>query len=192
MDFRTLYKNKIREAGSKASLKRRAKAWYNGALNESSTRLEFAPRPFSPGSIYTYKYNPVHRDKLYYFDLNPMMFSLGKHPKHNLEFGVNLNFFTEEFKIRFLSTILEAYSSQLNESLEKSLPPSQNPVLYVKPEIIKELLPTHYRIALRTYHPYLIRDPKRLNTSAWVYIPVHKPNYLFENGVSVRKISENI
>lgn len=47
---------------------------------------------YEVGNVYSYTYIPIHKDKLKFYDKNPLILFMEYHPRTNLLFGVNLHF----------------------------------------------------------------------------------------------------
>lgn len=180
MSFRSRYKNRIRELGGMAVAKKFVESWYNNNLNtDIKNNLSISGSiqksgKFLPGNIYSFKYNPIHRDKLAYYDRNPVMISLGKKPIKGgyLEMGLNLNFLPDQPKITTLNIIEEAYAKTIKSEIRKGKAASKQRQLLIDYNIMKEMLPKQLRFSIRTYSPSRIVSLKVISFDSWVYVPL--------------------
>ena len=84
--------------------------WFEETLaDRDSTYVQSTGGPtLTWGKLYHFRYDPVTRDKLSYFDKSPMILSLGQ-DKKGLEIGLNLNFLPKVARYWMVGQIFKIY-----------------------------------------------------------------------------------
>ena len=89
--------------------------WYEETLNDKdSTYIEpFSDQNFTQGKMFKFRYDPVTRDKLSYFDQSPMIIALGPSDNGKCELGLNLNFLPKQVRYWMVGEIFRYYERDI-------------------------------------------------------------------------------
>lgn len=84
--------------------------WFHETLQDrDSTYVEpVSGQNLTWGKLYHFRYDPVTRDRLAYFDKSPMVISLGQNNK-GLEVGININFLPKVVRYWMVGEIFRVY-----------------------------------------------------------------------------------
>lgn len=156
-------------------------------LSEGSVLRNSILRGFVPGKVYTYNYDPKHKVDLDYYDIRPLMLSLG-HVKLNggkgvMEIGINLHFLPPDAiqKIMELTWKVFQYKLEANfENLMKENYGNQIPLpIYQNAKKIYDLIgKTNYKFAIRCYLPNRMKDVQIVEYTDWKYIPLLETKWI--------------
>ena len=108
-----------------------------------------------PGKIYTFRYDPKTKDRLAYYDTNPVVICLGNVRGYpNLNLGLNLNFLPYKIKIQLLDFIDknlgETIAKYAKVNPESAIMQKQLAITY---EAVKQSLKqVNGQFALRSYY----------------------------------------
>ena len=94
--------------------------WYESTLNDKDdTSVEpFSDGEFTWGKMFKFKYDPMTKDRLSYYDKSPMVISLGKARNGKYELGLNLNFFPKEVRYWMVGEIFKYYEADITASAD--------------------------------------------------------------------------
>ena len=89
--------------------------WYEAALQDKEdTAVEaFSDSEFTRGKLFKFRYDPVTKDRLSYYDRSPMVLSLGKAPNGKCELALNLNFLPKEVRYWMVGEIFKYYKQDI-------------------------------------------------------------------------------
>ena len=77
---------------------------------------------FIPGKIYTYFYNPLYREILDFYDINPLVFVhktwYCENTGNNIMSGINLHFIPKELRVILLENFYRAFPNEVGKSIE--------------------------------------------------------------------------
>lgn len=168
LDFEFLLSQYIKIHGNKSKAKQKALEWFeeeskfpiiNLSKDIKKVRVN---KPMYQGKIYTFTYDPKTKDKLSYYDRNPIVLSIGQSKTINgLDLGVNLNFLPQKYKIHFLNVIYKQNRRIIQRSFEnnqrlarsrKNPNPNKEFPLNCNYDLVKKLLPKELSFALRSYY----------------------------------------
>ena len=89
-----------------------------GDTNEESQILRL--NKFIPGKIYTFKYDPIYKDILSFYDTMPLLFVNNvyhcKNTGNDIVQGVNLNFLPEIIRVKLLNVFYNKFKDEINIS----------------------------------------------------------------------------
>ena len=133
------------------------KDWYN-AINESNYKdnsvLKFKSNTiFEIGKIYKFKYIPILKDKLLFYDLQPLILYLGI-DENNLYNGINLNLLPIKFRENFLDKIYTKFYREINREIFRfPMDSKKQSPLSIKYDILEKIFKIDYfKFAYRTYY----------------------------------------
>jgi hypothetical protein len=100
-------------------------SWYKDNFkNKKSTEvIELENISFLEcGKIYRFIYKPATKDQLDFYDLNPLVISLGKVVFDNsiLDLALNLNYFPYEIKWNLVNEIYSAYKIKIEQEIRQN------------------------------------------------------------------------
>jgi hypothetical protein len=158
-------------------------------LSEGSVLRTSILRGFIPGKVYTYNYDPKHKVDLDYYDIRPLMLSLGHVMLKNgdgnrlMEIGINLHFLPPDAiqKIMELTWKVFQYKLEANfENLMKENYGNQVPLpIYQNAKKIYDLIgKTNYKFAIRCYLPNRMKDVQIVEYTDWKYIPLLETKWI--------------
>tara|TARA_Y100000389_G_C17319784_1_gene442425 strand:- start:83 stop:700 length:618 start_codon:yes stop_codon:yes gene_type:complete len=149
--------------GSKAS--KLAKDWMDSEISfyrGKGYHLNNIRGPLQPGKIHIFKYDPKTKDKLAFYDKNPVVISLGstKGLDGRLEIGINLNFIPPKQKYFLMDLIWKTYYSQIKKSMGKgNVMPIDQDFVYYDYKLLKKVLTKYgFGFAIRSYYPSLMSE----------------------------------
>ena len=89
--------------------------WYEEAFEskDDTSVMPFSDSEFTLGKMFKFRYDPVTKDKLSYYDRSPMIISLGKAPNGKCELGLNLNFLPKEVRYWMVGEIFRVYKQDI-------------------------------------------------------------------------------
>jgi hypothetical protein len=89
--------------------------WYEAALaDKDDTSVEpFSDSEFTRGKMFKFRYDPVTKDRLSYWDRSPMILALGKSANGKCELGLNLNFLPKEVRYWMVGEIFKIYKQDI-------------------------------------------------------------------------------
>lgn len=93
-------------------------------LNERALLDGGAKNFFIPGKIYTFKYDPLYKSVLDYYDTRPIILChdtyRAKGTKNDLVVGVNFNFLPEKFKVGTLQIFYDTFKKDIEKGVESA------------------------------------------------------------------------
>ena len=89
--------------------------WYEEALEDKDdTGVEtFSDGEFTWGKMFKFRYEPMTKDRLSYYDKSPMIISLGKAQNGKYELGLNLNYFPKQVRYWMVGEIFKYYEQDI-------------------------------------------------------------------------------
>ena len=89
--------------------------WYYETLKDkNSTYIEpFTLGELTQGKMYKFRYDPITKDRLSYWDQSPCIISLGKSLNGKCEMGININFFPKEARYWMVGEIFRYYEGDI-------------------------------------------------------------------------------
>lgn len=76
-----------------------------------------------PGRIYTFKYNPLYKDSLDYYDRRPIILAVksfnAKTTKNNITVGINLNFIPNKVRLNMLQVLFRSFKQIIDTDVRK-------------------------------------------------------------------------
>lgn len=148
------------------------------SLNEGKLVKLSLQRGLIPGKIYTYKYSPKWKDELDYYDIQPMMLSLGSFKAGNtvLEMGINLHFLPKDAVKKILELTWKVFELKLEKNFNLLMAEKfiQIPLpMYRNAKKIFEIVGhTHYKFAMRNYLRNRMKDLQIIEYTDWKYLPL--------------------
>lgn len=130
------------------------------------------------GQIYTYLYDPKHKDTLAYYDTNPMTLIYGSwYAKDGtyLYNGVNLHFLPANMKLAILDVYWK-YFYRFGGSKIMSILPFTYTKMFLT--VFEKMNGINYKFALRTYITSRIANPLQVPETDWGKIPFAKPTFI--------------
>lgn len=153
----------------------------------SDERIYAKDLPMVPGKIYTFQYDPLYKDRLYFWDAQPMLLVLEAYVKNEntgniLIKGLNLNFIPEFARVVLLDAYMEAtateqkrYDKQVTEGKVGILPGVYS--FFSNPENIHNLFnrktAVGYQFLYRQYLPQRMKNRTLVEQEDWMYIPFY-------------------
>jgi hypothetical protein len=130
---------------------------------------------FEPLKFYYYKYDPLTKLELDFYDKEPLMLSLGqiKGKRGLLEFGINFHFIPELLRRLILDLIFMQYEELIDINYKQIKLENANQQYIISPKIVypnlkKVLKTTGWEFALRSYYHFQMRSvPKILSYEDW-------------------------
>lgn len=148
---------------------------------------------FKPGKIYVFNYfEPKTKDRLPWWDMNPVVLSLGYDDKTRCDIGINLNLMPRNFRIFLLNKVWDVYNRQiLNEIEGKFGTPEdakyQRALKSFNYEEAKRFLKKYgFGFAIRRYKQNLRTKPSIVSYENWHRIAV--TNLVEINGGNITQI----
>lgn len=133
--------------------------------NKNSTRVQAVKQPYlEPGKIYVFKYLPLYKNELDYWDKHPVVLALGNVEGANgkLCLGLNISWYPPEARKYIVDQIRKMYGA----SYKAAILQNSNKAIDQKPIImdlyaLKTALDTlGFSFALRQYIPNRMQSPK--------------------------------
>lgn len=167
----------------KSSYKKRMKGFFNDWFdNNYRTRnpkagknlpekyMEMRMRAFHPAKFYYYKYDPITKDKLAFYDREPLMFSMGqKFTKEGkmLELGINFHFIPERMRRLILDMTFDYFQSDIQYNyklITEGKVSSQRVIDFMsRYDVFKKyLIETGWMFAIRSYYPKQMKTPPKI------------------------------
>jgi len=154
------------------------------------TEERFAVRKmktFIPGRIYTWKYNPLYKDFLDYYDTRPMVLVHSQFVAKNgnmIVQGLNLNFLPEKARVQTLEYFFRTFQTDIEEA-EKRANQDKPGFLrtawkyltdwYFTIKIFNKQAKIGYQFAYRNYLLTQMRQPVIIEFEDWEMIPYFIP-----------------
>jgi len=151
--------------------------------NFDDRRLDLLIRQYKdliPGMVYTYRYNPLNKSWLDFYDKRPIMFLISSRIASTgnlIQFGVNLNFIPTEICVNLIDGVVKTYRPILEknqEKIEKGLASKVKPLFtpnydYMKvlDYLWKQSGATGYQFALRSYIFPRMKEIKTIPVKDW-------------------------
>jgi hypothetical protein len=143
-------------------------------------------KQFIPGKIYTFQYDPLHKDILDYYDKRPIILVCGqwvaKSTGNTIVTGINLNFLPEIAKVNTLEYYYQSVKDDLDSAYKITTETDQ--VSFIKRALIvlQDLVQTFnifnkagqigYQFAMRNYIVSdRIKQPVLVEYDDWEWIP---------------------
>lgn len=153
-------------------------------------------RGFIPGKIYTYQYDPKTKLDLDYYDIRPLMLSLGhyklKNGKGILEIGINLHFLPPDAIQKIMMLTWKVFQYKLEKNFEYLMKENYTQVplpLYQNAQKIYEMVgKTNYKFAIRHYLPNRMKDVQIVEYTDWKIVPLLETKWII--GASKAQIFE--
>lgn len=153
---------------------------------------------FIPGKIYTFRYDPLFKNKLDYFDRNPIILChdniKAKGTGNELVVGVNLNLLPEKIKAGTLQIFYENFKQDIEQGEYKA----NRGQTHISARLIKSLVDwlstvsvfknsnIHYDFSYRQYIKPRIQHASLVEYDDWNYIPFIRPQEIM--GKSLNEI----
>lgn len=148
--------------------------WYNTARDDRKdtsverVNLEY----FTPGKLYHFRYTPIHKETLPWYDKYPLILSLGQKHYTNviLETGINLNLLPYDVKIFFLDKVYNDNKSLILEEIShRNLGQAKRQrSLNITYESLGSIVDSLYlRFAVRTYYKIKMRASYVISYENW-------------------------
>lgn len=144
-------------------------------------------RGFIPGKVYTYNYDPKHKVDLDYYDIRPLMLSLGHVQLKNggglMEIGINLHFLPPDAIQKVMELTWKVFQYKLERNFNNLLKENydnQIPLpLYQNARKIYDLIgKTNWKFAIRCYLPNRMKDVQIVEYTDWKYIPLLETKWI--------------
>lgn len=148
-------------------------------------------KPFCPGKIYMFDYNPIDKKILPFYDRKPIILALGgvKTDKGFLEYGLNLSFIPEKVKTFIIDTIFKLSYRNIQKDYNKVLDNKGVSNLknlgISKKQIDKLFKNTGYEFAIRSYYRHRSNDTRVIFYDDWYLI-----SYIRSKSVRNKTIGE--
>jgi hypothetical protein len=143
-----------------------AYAWLMSEIeNKNSTRVQQVKQPYlEPGKIYVFKYTPLYKNELDYWDQHPIVLALGNVQGANGKncLGLNISWYPPEARKFIVEQIRKMYAASYKAAIVKS----SNKAIEQKSVVmdlynLKTALDTlGFSFALRQYIPSRMQTPK--------------------------------
>lgn len=144
---------------------KQAYEWFLSELeNEKSTRVQTTKSRMQSGKIYVFKYNPLYRDKLSYYDVHPIILALGNITENGKKktLGVNISWYPPSARKYIIEKIRDILKNSYQNSIKKFpfQANNQSPI-YMDLFQLKILLDSiGFSFAIRQYIEERIISPK--------------------------------
>lgn len=98
--------------------------WFNTSLSnkdsnevKSMTKIPY----FKPGKIYKFVYIPENKDSLDFYDMKPLIISLGskQYSENKVNLGLNLNYFPYKVRVYIITKIYQLYKLKIELQIKK-------------------------------------------------------------------------
>lgn len=110
----------------------------NGFLDTTERLSAKTLRQFIPGKIYTFRYDPVHKDILAYYDMQPIILVCGQwiaeSTGNQIVTGINLNFLPEVERVNTLEYYYQSVKGDLDTAYAET--EKTNQVSFIKRALI--------------------------------------------------------
>jgi hypothetical protein len=120
--------------------------WFKDSLEDKKSMEVYkvpANQYLKPGKIYRFYYNPITAKDLPYYDVNPLVLSLGtvKFKGRKVDLCLNLNYFPYDVKVYIINTVYKAYKNILESHIRRfPLDAKRQDYYLLSYDILKELL----------------------------------------------------
>lgn len=158
-----------------------------------------------PGRLYTFKYDPLYKDKLDFYDTRPVILCFKNyiHPTtgNNLQLGINLNFIPSDMRLFVLEAIWKVFEKMIKQDLAGRKPkegsiPNRQKLLFTDnydvygllDYILQTIGKTGWKFAIRQYIFERISNLKWIDYIDWGYIPLLRAKDLI--GISERELAK--
>ena len=153
----------------------------------SDERIYAKSLPMVPGKIYTFQYDPLYKDELYYWDARPMLLVLEAYVKNEntgniLVKGLNLNFIPEFARVVLLDAYMDATAVE-QKKYEKEVMQGKVGILpgvysfFSNPENVQNLFnrknAVGYQFLYRQYLPQRMTNRTIVEQEDWMYLPFY-------------------
>lgn len=111
---------------------------------------------FHPGKIHLFKYDPITKDRLRYWDQNPIVLSLGRvaGDTSGLEYGFNISWWPLKARKYFLEAIEKLHNNSYSEAKKQAKTAIEQDKIILDLYLLKQKLDQHgLSFALRSYYP---------------------------------------
>lgn len=157
--FKSELKDQQSNFGGGIKAPKKAEEWFDEQKKGSSRSKNVIKwtKKLHPGKLYTFKYNPLYKEELWYFDKEPLVIIISETNTSNLFLGINLNYLPKKIKWQIVSKIRD----NLNyEDRIKSKPfnaQAQKPVL-IPDTLLRQFKKFGLQFAIRSYYLNRIKD----------------------------------
>lgn len=139
------------------------------------------------GRIYTFKYNPLYKDVLDYYDKRPLILVIdsfqAKTTKNDIMVGINLNFIPNKVRLNILQVLFKTFNTLItNDAKRRELDKYENsPVPLFSSSydyygliqyIFETIVKSGYKYAIRSYIYTRIKTPNLIEYKDWGLIPL--------------------
>ncbi len=192
---KNLYKKILKyKKESKGSFEKDSNEWFiNTYKNKRDRNVVMSTERFTPGKIYVFNYfNPKTKDKLPWWDTNPVVLSLGYDRETQCDLGINLNLMTRNFRVFLLNKVWNVYNSQILYEIEgkfgfKEDAKGQSPLNNFSYEEAKRFLKQYgFTFAIRKYKQDRRTKPSIVSYENWHKIAM--ANLVDINGGNIAQI----
>jgi len=166
------------------------KRWFNNTyIKQIETPIEkHSPSEMLiPGKIYTFLYDPKTKDRLSFYDCQPMTLILGHLPSKDGKgwnaFGINLSYIPPTTRAAVLDKIITTFNTMIikpnMESIKRGLQVSQD-VMPIEYKLAKRLLKdSGFEFALRSYiYKRMYLFPRIIDYENWWKLTTFTSDYI--------------
>lgn len=114
-DFKSYVEDWEKKYGGAGQAASYVMEWYETTLaDKEDTAVEpFSDGEFTQGKMFKFRYDPITKNKLSYWDRSPMIIALGKSDNGKYELGLNLNFLPKEVRYWMVGEIFNVYKQDI-------------------------------------------------------------------------------
>jgi hypothetical protein len=166
-------------------------------IEETSRFIAQKFKFFLPGSIYTFKYDPIYKDVLDFYDTRPMSLItktfVAKETKNVIVQGLNLNFIPEVQKVQLLNSFYKVFRNDLlnaeRESDSGLISQAKNLAKYLENwSFMTTVFVNQSKIPLnfivRNYEISRILNPVLVELEDWCVVPFYIPKEIQKVGLN--------
>jgi len=136
------------------------------------------------GQIYTFRYDPLYKDVLDYYDENPLTLIYDYYQAQTGNYlyrGINLHFLPPEIKLEVLEVYWKYYYRMGGQKIMKILPIKYTDFFQF---VFKFLRNINYQFAIRTYILQRVSSPMLVKQEDWGKIPLWIPSFIEGQNIS--------
>lgn len=182
--FKSILKDQERNFGGTNKSAKIADDWFEEqkkGSNKFKNVVKWKSK-LQPGKLYTFKYNPLYKEALWYFDKEPLIISLGESDTQNLFYGINLNYLPKKVKWNITSLIRDKFNYKDKIKYKPFDAHSQKPVV-ISDIFLRKLKKFGLHFAYRSYYLNRIKDCYCICYEDW-------PKALMLNTLNIHGITE--
>lgn len=161
---------KQKEFGGLQKMSKNAKEWFDDSIKSSKDKSVSKHKGvFQMGKMYTFEYNPLTKDKLWYYDKNPTIIVIGVKSSSKLFYGINLNYYPLKNKKEIISVIRDKLNSQYSRAIKNNSKNSKQQKAIKYPQtLFKDIAKLGANFGIRSYYLNRVKNAYCICYEDWV------------------------